>query len=82
MSATIAVDAELWAEACAHLFERPEQVGFFLARLDPTARRFTLLAWRGLRADERSYQSGFHVEVADDAKTEAIKWATRNVPPS
>ena len=77
MSAVIEVHAELWAEATAHLFERPEQVGFFIARYDASARRFLLTGWRGLRTDELAYQSSCHVEIADEAKTDAIKWATR-----
>jgi hypothetical protein len=75
--AAITVDADLWAEATNHLFERPEQVGFFLARYDPSARRFTLTHWRALAQAELAYRSDHHVEITDDAKTAAIKWATR-----
>jgi len=77
VSARASVDADLWAEATAHLFERPEQVGFFLARYDASDRTFHLTAWRGLGDEELAHRSRYHVEIADDAKTEAIKWATR-----
>jgi hypothetical protein len=61
--------------AVAHLEQRPEQVGFFLAVADADARTFDLREWRGVPDDGLAYRSDVHVELAEHAQTAAIKWA-------
>ena len=72
---TISAPPDLQADAFAHLSDRPEQVGFFLAEYLPGERRFDLREWRPLRSDQLEYRSDYHVEVGDEARIEAIKWA-------
>ena len=76
MTATISVPPALVSEASSHLGRSAEQVGFFYARYLPDARQFQVLEWRPVGQAALKQRDDFHVELAEQAKVEALQYAT------
>lgn len=75
MTAVVGLDDGLLTVVRAHLADRVEQVGFFLADFDDAGRRFRLREWRPMPPEAFEIQTGYHVTLNDEARPELIKWA-------
>src|SRR5437762_2640606 len=78
MTASLATDRGQYESFRRHLASAPEQVGFFLADYEATARTLTLRGWRPIPHDAFEVQNDFHLTLHDEVRAEVIKWAWDN----
>lgn len=75
MTATLVVDPDLYRSCRAHLAQRAEGIGFFMADYESTSRAFVLRQWRAIPASGLEASNEFHVALQEDMQADIIKWA-------
>ena len=73
--ARFVISRELYRDLGSHLSSRAEQVGFFLADVQPGEQTFVLREWRPVPQEGLEHQSDVRVALSDEMRAEVIKWA-------
>jgi hypothetical protein len=72
---SFSITPHLYEALGTHLERRAEQVGFFLADWDHTARSFVFREWRPVPREGLEHQSDSHVSLSEEMRADLIRWA-------